>query len=380
MFKTFQCEVFTRCTLPALVLGFLVLQPGRLMRASEPAGQRILPAMFAGWQEYSSKTSTDPGVADPVNANILREFGFTDFAQTSYRRPDQRQLTVKAARFADASGAYGAFTFYKLPLMLNEKFGDQGASLNDRVLFYRANVLVEARFSRTNAMSAAELRELSAALPLPDGPARNLPTLPQYLPKQGYVKNSAKYVLGPRALSMVGAPIPPDMIGFAHGAEVVEGKYTTARGTATLMLVEYPTPQIAGERLRVFETLNQNPAAAPDPSLQPPFAMKRTGPIIAVIAGEVSPVEAKSLLAVINYDADVTWNQNTVFDKKNNVANLLVNIIVLIGIILGFALIIGVAFGGVRLLVKRFFPGRIFDRAEDMEIIQLRLGTGTKKR
>jgi hypothetical protein len=107
--------------------------------------------------------------------------------------------------------------------------------------------------------------------------------------------------------------------------------------------------------------------------------MKRTGPIIAVVAGQVSPDEAKSLLATINYDADVTWNQNTFLDKKNNVANLLVNIIVLIAIIFAFALIVGVAFGGTRLLIKRYFPGRVFDRAEDVEIIQLRLGTGTDK-
>jgi hypothetical protein len=363
--------------LRVLILGIFLLPPGRLA-ASQPADQNFLPKMFAGWQEYTSKTSTDAAVADPVNASVLQEFGFTDFAQAAYRRPDQRQLTVKAVRFADASGAYGAFTFYKLPQMLNEKFGDQGASLNERVLFYRGSVLVEARFDKTTAMSAAELRELSDALPLPSGPARNLPVLPQYLPKQGYVKNSAKYVMGPLGLTAAGTPVPPELIAFARGAEVAEGKYSTALGTATLMLLEYPTPQIATERLHIFEGLNQNPPPAPDPTLQSPFTIKRTGPIVALVAGQVSAGEAKSLLATINYDADVTWNQNTFLDKKNNVANLLVNVIYLIAIILGFALVIGVAFGGARLLMKRFFPGRVFDRAEDMEIIQLGLGTGKK--
>ena len=49
---------------------------------------------------------------------------------------------------ADASGAYGAFTYYKQPEMLNEKIGDQASSLNNRVLFYRGNVLVEAVFDK----------------------------------------------------------------------------------------------------------------------------------------------------------------------------------------------------------------------------------------
>ena len=37
--------------------------------------------------------------------------------------------------------------------------------MNERVLFFRGNILVDAVFSRLNAMSAAELRTLASALP-----------------------------------------------------------------------------------------------------------------------------------------------------------------------------------------------------------------------
>jgi hypothetical protein len=46
---------------------------------------------------------------------------------------------------------------------------------------------------------------------------------------------------------------------------------------------------------------------------------------------------------------------------------------VLCAILGGLAIIAGVAFGGVRILVKRFFPDRIFDRPEQMEFISLHL-------
>jgi ABC-type antimicrobial peptide transport system permease subunit len=92
-----------------------------------------------------------------------------------------------------------------------------------------------------------------------------------------------------------------------------------------------------------------------------------------VAAGRLSESDAKSLLASVNYDADVTWNENTRLTKKDNLANLLVNIIILCFIVIGFALIAGVAFGGVRILIKRIFPDRIFDRPEDMEFISLHL-------
>jgi hypothetical protein len=180
--------------------------------------------------------------------------------------------------------------------------------------------------------------------------------------------------VGPIGIATVGAPVPADAVDFNRNAEVAEGKYSTSRGTATLMLISYPTPQIAGERLRAIEALGQNAPPQSDATMAPPFTAKRTGPIVALVAGEITGDEAKSLLASVNYDADVTWNQNTYFDKKNNVANLLVNVLFLIGIILVFAIVVGVAFGGVRIIVKRLYPGRVFDRSEDMEIIQLRLG------
>jgi hypothetical protein len=81
----------------------------------------------------------------------------------------------------------------------------------------------------------------------------------------------------------------------------------------------------------------------------------------------------------VNYDDDVTWNQNTSFNKKDNLANLLVNIIILCFILIGFALVAGVAFGGMRILAKRIFPDRVFDRPEQMEFISLHLTDDAEK-
>ena len=59
----------------------------------------------------------------------------------------------------------------------------------------------------------------------------------------------------------------------------------------------------------------------------------------------------------------MTWNENTYFDKKNNVANLLVNIILLCIAIGAISLAAGVAFGGFRVLLRRYFPSQT-DEAE----------------
>jgi hypothetical protein len=351
--------------------------------ANEAPSASILPKQFGGWQTSgSSRTSNDPAVADPVNAAVLKEYGFTGFESAAYSRDDGRKLTLKAARFGDASGAYGAYTYYKTPPMLIEKIGDGAASMNERVLFYRGNILVDAVFQKLSAMSAAELRELAQSLPLPAGNTRNLPGLPAYLPPQSYVKNTAKYVVGPAALQNLEAPVPAELVDFNAGAEVVVGNYNSSGGEATLMLISYPTPQIAADHLRRIDAArpqgsqpgNSAPAAnANPPILQTPIFDKRTGPILVVAAGPLSQAEAKSLLASVNYDANITWNENTYFTKRDNLANLLVNVIILCFIIIGFALVAGVAFGGVRILARRLFPERVFDRAENREFISLHL-------
>src|ERR1700674_3921050 len=83
----------------------------RIAGAADLKTQPILPQEFAGWTlEGKMQASKDPAVADPVNAAVLKEYGFSDFNSAVYRRDDGRKLTVKAAHFRDASGAYGALT------------------------------------------------------------------------------------------------------------------------------------------------------------------------------------------------------------------------------------------------------------------------------
>jgi hypothetical protein len=220
-----------------------------------------------------------------------------------------------------------------------------------------------------------ELRELASDLSLPPGNTGNLPGLPAYLPTQSYVKNTAKYVVGPVALQNVAAPIPGDLVDFSASAEVVLGNYRTSGGEATLMLISYPTPQIAGDHLRRIEAARQSSGQSSPARLAgaEPIFDKRTGPILVVASGSLSQSEGKALLASVNYDANVTWNENTSFSKKDNIANLIVNIIYLCAILAAFALVAGIAFGGIRILTKRFFPDRVFDRPEGMEIIALHL-------
>jgi len=372
---------FSRPLSVVLILLYCALFCAAALAGQPPAPSPVLPTEFAGWQVKDPVArSADPASADAANEPVLKEYGFQRLEKAAYTRDDGRNLAIKAAVFADASGAYGAFTYYYSAEMGEETIGGQAAFLNNRVLFYQGNVLVDAVFDKMSVMSAAQLRQLAGLLPQAEGNKRNLPSLLMYLPKRSMAnnleKNTTKYILGPVTLDRVGSPLPASMVDFKSGAEVVMGKYAVNAGDSTLMLIEYPTPQIAAERLRQIDATHQVTQQQPGVAAildVGPFFDTRTGPIVVIAAGPLSKSEARSLISSISYEADVTWNENTYVSKKDNLANFLFNAIVLCGIVVGLALVAGVAFGGLRVLVKRFFPDSVFDRREAMEIISLHL-------
>ena len=210
------------------------------------AAPALLPRQFGGWEmQGSPRTSTDPAAADSTNSQVLKEYGFNDFAFATYTREDGRTLKVRAARFSDASGAFGAYTFYLQPNMTKEDYGDQGSSLGDRALFYRGHVLIDAQFSQESPMSGEQLRELAGMLPRPVGNNANLPTFIEFLPHRDYIANTQKYIMGPVALNAVAAPVSADLANFGASSEVTIARYNTPSGEATLTLISYPTPQLA---------------------------------------------------------------------------------------------------------------------------------------
>src|SRR3981081_1292793 len=122
----------------------------------------ILPSAFAGWEVKGAVASSDdPAAADAAKAPVLKEYGFQRLEKAAYPRDDGRNLVIKAAVFEDASGAYGAFTYYYSAEMGEETIGGQAAFLNNRVLFHQGNVLVDAVFDRMSVMSAAHQRGLA---------------------------------------------------------------------------------------------------------------------------------------------------------------------------------------------------------------------------
>ena len=351
-----------------------------LKAPTPPAAPPILPTDFAGWQQASApQRSTAPEAADQANADVLREYGFTEFASANYTQPDNK-LNVRAIRFQDATGAYGAFTFYRRPGMLKEDIGAEGAFDGAHVLFWDGTTLIDATFDHLTAMSAAQLRELANDLPKTNGPTAVPPPLPKYLPITSLDANTVRYAIGPIAYARGGGVLPPNVVDFSREAEAITASYSTQNGGGTLTLLIYPTPQMAMHQQQAIQALikaGKSPQAGwPQPladSTEVSLQVRRSGPLIAMTSGSFSVDEARRLLNSINYAADVTWNHPEGYvSEASKTARLLLGIAALFGILGGAAVILGFFFGGGRALVRRL-RGKPMSTLNDEEFISLNL-------
>ncbi len=348
--------------------------------APPPPAKAILPSDFAGWHMAMTATpSTQPASADQANVDALKDYGFKEFEEGDYTR-DSDKLKVRAIRFEDATGAYGAYTFYRQSGMPKEDIGQGGASNNNRVLFWTGNTVVDATFDHVTSMSASELRELAKNIPAPAGSANVPPPLPRYLPTQGLEAQSTHYALGDFSYSHSGGVLPASLVDFGRGAEAISGQYTSKNGGGTLTLLIYPTPQLAADReraIQAFLTAGNSPQAGWSEALSGSnhgaLTVRRSGPLVAVTSGSFSVEEARKLASQVNYTSEVTWNRPEGYiSEASKAGRLLVGAIMLCGILCGGTLLLGVFLGGARVLYRKL-SGKPPTSMEEMEFISLNL-------
>lgn len=349
--------------------------------ASAPASlPALLPTDFAGWHLASSTApSSAPQAADGGNSDVLREYGFSEFSSGSYTRDDNK-LAVRAMSFQDASGAYGAYTFYRRPGTRKEEIGQGAAFDGTRVLFWKGAIVVDATFDHLTGMSAAELRELADALPQVSGNASIPPPLPRYLPTESLDPQSTRYALGDASYTRSGGVLPPSLIDFDRDAEALTAHYSSRDGEGYLTVVSYPTPQLAAERERATQAFlkagNTPQAAWPQAMVESnPAALlvRRSGPLVIVTSGGFSPGQARKLLSQVNYVADVTWNHPQGYiSEASKTARLVLGIAALCGILMTAAVVMGLFFGGGRALY-RVMRGKPVSTLNDEDFISLKL-------
>ncbi len=348
-----------------------------------PVPKPLLPEAFAGWVAAEApKKFADAAQADPANAVALKEYEFTDGSRAGYKRSGET-LSLRALRFHDSSGAYGAYSFYRQNGWPKEEIGSGATSNHNRVLFWLGNIVVDANFSRIGPMSGAELRELAGQLPAPEGSKALAPPILANLPKTSLDGQTTHYAVGPAGYAGAGGVLPPELVGFDRGAEAVTANYSLRSGPATLTIIDYPTPQMAAAqetKIRDFiksgnKAGNQVQPPWPKPlvdSDQASLEVRRSGPLVALVSGDAIPDESHTLLAKVHFEADLTSIPQPTDSEVARTGKLLLGIFTLVLIGASAAILLGFFLGGGRALY-RLARGKPISSVFEEEFIRLDL-------
>jgi hypothetical protein len=291
-------------------------------------------------------------------ASTINRYGLTGAIVQNWKGP-QGAVRITLYEMLDPSAAYGLFSldrninqagFNTIPI------GTEGFRIGDRVEFWQSSYVVKVEGNPAAAEDLA--RTISENI---FGRSRK-PPVSLFLPPDNLIQRSDKYVVDP---SGIGRELNLDVqsIGFDDSVEIATAQYRVEGKPAYLVLMLYPTQHLA----KKYE--EQWAASSPDTAA----FRKRVGALVAMVRGSTDSEIAKAILDRVYYETQVTWDQPR---PDLSISQVILTIFSFIGIGLLFTVVIGVSFGGLRVFVKARYPDRVFDRPEDMEIIQLKLGQG----
>jgi len=167
------------------------------------------------------------------------------------------------------------------------------------------------------------------------------PLIWAYMPSKGRVAGSERYALGSRGLKQFEPRIPAPAAAFEFGTEVATAKYRTAKGEEELVLFYFPMPQVARKQLLEVQKVSG-------------AVVKRSGSILAAVLNPPDPAMAESLLAQINYEAQVSWDEQPPPKvTAQSLASMVLTIFKLAGALILFCLFAGLGFAGLKLVRQR---------------------------
>jgi hypothetical protein len=357
-----------RNILLAAFVGGLWLAPG--LSAQQP-----LPERFGSWAASGPSAGVAPAVAgkQPGEAvAVLTEAGLVSVSRRLYTS-GSHSLALTLYQLRDSSGAVAAFTYVRARGMISSDLGIRAALARDRGILLSGSAVVEAEGLAN--VTTADLRALAATLARAADKTPP-PPIPGYLPLTGRLPGSDRYIVGVAGFRAAAAELSrPELtalaekVGFNAGAEAALARYRDGRGETALLLIEYPTPQFAGLHQKHLE-------AALASSAQPGgLSIRRKGSLLSVVLPGTSAATARALLDGVRFETDLTWNEPSQTATDPPWATTIVKTFVGTGVFLLAAFVFGIAFGGVRVITKLFFPGKVFDRRERMQILQLGLAS-----
>ena len=266
-------------------------------------------------------------------SDLWDEYGLRDYESGVYENGGAK-MTATAYQLQDSTGAMAAFDWLRPEAAKMSRVAGYAAETANGLMVVRGNFVLDFEGYKP---SPAEIEALAGTFAHVDGTP--FPTLPGYLPTQDLIPNSERYISGPLGLAQFDNLVPPSVAAFRYGSEAITGVFHSPKGNITLAVFNYPTPQIAMDRLTDFQNIPGRDGKAKRAPGGGGGEAGRRG--YGRTATRASAVPGRN------------HQQEHIPTRRDNIGNLVINAFILMGILLVFCVVAGLGVGGFRVLRRR---------------------------
>jgi hypothetical protein len=266
-------------------------------------------------------------------AALWKEYGLV---RTDTKRAGT--LTITTYEMKDLTGALAAWEWLRSPKGKTCDLSSFCTQDENRTVVSDSNYVVTFEGA---VPSKARVNAIFEALP--NKHETSLPAILTFLPQEGLVPDSARYVLGKASLEAFAPELASVRAGFDEGAEAQIAEYKVGKSETPLHLAifNYPAPEMARLRAADFKKL-------------PDVRVKRSDVLIAIVFGPATDEQAGKLLNRVQYEAKITWNDVPPPSPIKPLYQLLLNIMYLSIILSGICLLAGLIYAGMRIYRRRY--------------------------
>lgn len=265
--------------------------------------------------------------------SLWREYGLVHTGVAK-----QGKLTVTTYEMKDLTGALAAWEWLRSPHGVSCGLAPFCSEDVKRTVIFDYNYVIV--FEGAKPAKAQVEAALNA---LPNKRETSLPSILAFLPREGLIPNSGRYVLGPASLNAFAPELASVQPGFNQGAEAQIAQYRIGKSETPvpLALFDYPSPEMARVHTAQFKRV-------------PGAHVKRSDVLVAIVYGSATDAQADTLLSRVQYEAKITWNDTPPPSPIKPLYQLLVNILYLSIVLSCLCLVAGLIYAGMRIYRRRY--------------------------
>ncbi len=261
------------------------------------------------------KVAQEEVFEDPVriseleNGSLLMAGGCRKYARRVYDTEDSGSLSIEIATLADARSAYSLLTLLAQSGIQGGPPGEAFSSTADTVLLVKGS---EWTRLKGRSVSPGLMQRVAASVSNRIASSeQGIPSLIAHLPSPGYDPSSLRYFPGLKIYERYSGNESRNYLKVKSDIEIAQAHYALEDRAGDLLLLSFPTPQVAEEYFDEFPGLSMAKNG------EHTLFSKRVGPLVAVLEGDFDSVLADQILDPLKFEYSIRWIYDSATRQKS---------------------------------------------------------------